>query len=627
MVSRPKDSYVWVMACYVCLIILLSDVDSSENMFESAVFRTVETVMGVVVYTLISVFLWPRTNLGAIKQSSAALAKALWDVCRAGRDTLVGEQKPEASYAELQGKVVQRLAQYEKVLVAEGSESYEVGEQRHLWEGFHALSTDWLETAGRWQSGFAELARIDVRAVFPGLADFFAALDAHFAALPGLRAGRATDTPARAARLEVDPTALKQLSAFDRAAVEVARKEMERVAELTAALVGCARELAGGAVSGDAASAWPSTGRANRSTWLPVPDWDHVRCATFVAATTGVGFLIWILFDPPGHSAWFQLSGTIALLVAGTPQLRASKLIAPVAVTSAICLAIYVLVMPQLSSFLGLGTLLFLCMFLVHYFLKGMARFFCAMGILNMLQIQNEQVYSFYVMVNIFLFLIMGFTFLYVMSYLLGSPRPEKSMLRMLGRFFRSAEFLISRTGTDASRESLVEQWRIAFHQRQLQSMPAKLAAWGTAIDRTQCPDTTPAHIQALVVSLQALVQRLEQLVDAGGSGREAALVREVRDELAIWHAGLEALFGSWARHPEAEPVAALAQRLQRQLAKLETRLAEVINHGGRELSADTGEQFFRLLGGYRGVSEAALAYAGVAQSINWSQWREERFS
>ena len=75
MVSRPKDSYVWVMACYVCLIILLSDLDSSENMFESAVFRTVETVMGVVVYTLISVFLWPRTNLGAIKQSSAALAR------------------------------------------------------------------------------------------------------------------------------------------------------------------------------------------------------------------------------------------------------------------------------------------------------------------------------------------------------------------------------------------------------------------------------------------------------------------------------------------------------------------------------------------------------------------------
>ena len=130
MVSRAKDSYVWVMACYVCLIIVLSsDLDSSENAFESAVFRTVETVMGVVVYTLISLFLWPRTNLGAIKETSAALASAMWDVCRSGRDTLVGDRQPaEASYATLQGKVVQRLAQYAKVLTAEGSESYEVSE-------------------------------------------------------------------------------------------------------------------------------------------------------------------------------------------------------------------------------------------------------------------------------------------------------------------------------------------------------------------------------------------------------------------------------------------------------------------------------------------------------------------
>jgi hypothetical protein len=44
-------------------------------------------------------------------------------------------------------------------------------------------------------------------------------------------------------------------------------------------------------------------------------------------------------------------------------------------------------------------------------------------------------------------------------------------------------------------------------------------------------------------------------------------------------------------------------------------------------MNQEEGELFFRLLGGYRGVSEAALAYAGAAQPINWSQWREERFS
>ena len=190
---------------------------------------------------------------------------------------------------------------------------------------------------------------------------------------------------------------------------------------------------------------------------LPVPDWDHLRSAAFVTATTAVGFLIWILFDPPGHSGWFQFSGTIALLVALVPQLRASKLIGPVAVTSAICLAIYVFVMPQLSTFLGLGSLLFITMFLVCYFLSGMARFFACMAILNILQIQNHQVYSFVAMANAYIFFVMVFAFLFVMSYLLSSPRPEKAVLHLLNRFFRSAEFLMSRKAANPGRESAIE--------------------------------------------------------------------------------------------------------------------------------------------------------------------------
>ena len=147
-------------------------------------------------------------------------------------------------------------------------------------------------------------------------------------------------------------------------------------------------------------------------------------------------------------------------MVALVPQLRASLLIAPVAVTSAICLAIYVFVMPQLSSFLGLGSLLFISMFLNCYFLSGMARFFASMAMLNILQIQNQQVYSFVAMVNAYIFFVMSFAFLFVMSYLLGSPRPEKAVLHLLDRFFRSAEFLMSRKAAEAGRESGMNRWR-----------------------------------------------------------------------------------------------------------------------------------------------------------------------
>jgi uncharacterized membrane protein YccC len=627
MVSRQKDSYLWVMAGYVCLMILLSDLDSSANMFESAVFRTVETVMGVVVYTLIAVFLWPLTNLGAIKKSSAELAATLGHIYRAGRDTMLGHAAPEAGFQGLQAKVVPQLAQFGQVLQAEGSESYEVSQARRLWERFHGLSTALLETAGRWQSGFAELERIDVRAVFPELSAFFAELDSRFAVLPQLLAGRSTGYLPRTILLDADPAELERLAGFDRAAVEVARKEMERLEELTAALVECARELEGHAASGGRAKPMLAPGVRDRATRLPVPDWDHLRSAAFVAATTGVGFLIWILFDPPGHSGWFQFSGTIALIVAAVPPLRASRLIAPVAVSSAICLAIYVFVMPQLSSFLGLGLLLFTCMFLNCYFLSGMARFFSSMAILNILQIQNQQVYSFAAMANVFIFLVMGFTFLFVMSYLLGSPRPEKVVLHLLDRFFRSAEFLMSRKAPEPGRVSGLERWRIVFHQRQLRSLPAKLAAWGKAIDRKRFPDNAPEQIQALVTSVQTLVYRIEQFLETGSVYRAKPLSPELREDVKTWQAGIENIFSAWARKPEAEPVAALRQRLETGLVRLEERIEEVVNRAGGEVSREEGENFFQVLGGYRGISEAALAYAGAAQVINWSHWREERFS
>ena len=627
MVSRQKNSYFWVMAGYVCLMILLSDLDSSANMFESAVFRTVETVMGVVVYTLIAVFLWPLTNLGAIRKSGAGLATTLGEIYRLGRETMLDQPAPAADFHALNGKVATQLTQFGQVLQAEGSESYEVNQTRQLWERFQEMSSALLETTWRWHSGLVELDRIDVQAVFPELLVFFSELDARFAALPEWLAGRSPGDRPHPIRLETDPVALKRLSSFDRAAVEVARQEMLRLDAQTAALLECARELQSPEASGRKTKPILTPVVQERATRLPVPDWDHLRSAAFVAATTGVGFLIWIVFNPPGHSGWFQLSGTIALLVALAPTLRASRLIPLVALSSAICLAIYVFVMPQLSSFLGLGTLLFICMFANCFFLDGMARFFGSMAILNILQIQNEQVYSFYAMANVYLFLVMGFAFLFAMSYLLGSPRPEKVVFRLMDRFFGSARFLMSRVDPEQQRQTGWERWRIAFHRRQLRSIPAKLAAWSKAIDRSLFPENTPEQIQAMVTGVQVLVYRLEQFLEAGSVCHTEPLSGELRDDIWAWRISLETIFGKWARNPEAESVAALKQRLETGLTRLEERIAEVVNRAGDDGNRVEGKHFFRLLGGYRGVSEAALAYAAAAQTINWTHWREERFS
>jgi len=146
MVSRPKTSYFWVMACYVCLIILLSDIDSRRICSRARSFEPSRRCWGPGVHADCGVRLAPNEP-GAIKKSSAELAAALTDSYRAARDMMLSRRSPEAGFQGLQVQVAQQLARFGQVLQAEGSESYEVSEVRHLWERFQKLSTAVLETA------------------------------------------------------------------------------------------------------------------------------------------------------------------------------------------------------------------------------------------------------------------------------------------------------------------------------------------------------------------------------------------------------------------------------------------------------------------------------------------------
>ena len=66
MLRSRSHGYMWNVMGFVCLVILLTGPSSSESLFQHAVFRTMETALGIVVYTLVTVFLWPQTNAGAI---------------------------------------------------------------------------------------------------------------------------------------------------------------------------------------------------------------------------------------------------------------------------------------------------------------------------------------------------------------------------------------------------------------------------------------------------------------------------------------------------------------------------------------------------------------------------------
>ena len=97
--------------------------------------------------------------------------------------------------------------------------------------------------------------------------------------------------------------------------------------------------------------------------------------------------------------------------------------------------------------------------------------------------------------------------------------------------------------------------------------------------------------------------------------------------DVRAWRLKVQEAFRGWSRNSAVAPAEVLRERLTARLGLLEARIEETLNKATEgELSDQDGERFYRLLGAYRGLSEAAIAYADAANEIDWGPWRESRF-
>jgi uncharacterized membrane protein YccC len=627
MIRSKNHTYFWNVAGFVCLVILLTGPASAASDFQHAVFRTLETALGISVYTLITVFLWPVNNAGAIKSSINDLAVTFEDRNQAIWRVISGQTDSD-KLENLHQQSVQQLSQFSQALIAEGSENYEVHEMRPALDQVHQLATLLMESQDRLETNLQEITRLDVKILFPSLEDFFIAQNLR---LDKINQSLKTDKPVEASRpvdLRADKTALRQLSGFDTAAVVIFEKELRRLDSLVAEMLDCVQ-----GIRGNSASVSPQVTHIERSRepslWLPVIDRDHFMGALFPTLCMTAGFLIWIAFNPPGHSAWVQLPATVAMMVGATQQTRTSAFFKPFAIMMTLALAVYVLVLPQLSSFVGLGLTLFMCAFVARYFFSGLAQLAGMVSIIMIISVQNQQSYDFAAQANTLIYVLLAFLLVYAMSYLLGSTRPEKVVLKMTKRFFRSAQFIIPQIIREPNdKPSWLEQWKLAYCRNEMATLPAKLEAWGKSIDSRLFPNTSQEHIGHLVTSLQSIVYRFEELQSAKRSSQiNQTTTGQFVAGLRKWAEELEFTFERWSEWPDASGDDRRRQKIKAWLPAFERRTEESLLRSGNEIPEDARENLYRFLGGLRGLSRATLNYAQVRHHVDWDQWREERFS
>ena len=243
MMTGRKRQYFWYASGFICVSIAVN-ASNSLTAFQIAVERTQETGTGILVYSLISALLWPRSSRDALEDASRRLFAVQGQLYRAYRGLMRGEGRPEDSRPQRMQEL-RLLKQVEVLLNAAETDSYEVWEVRHQWRLFHQQSTALMETLGHWRMSLPEIEPLDLTRLLPDLDALHSELDLRFAQIERMLDGQAPDRMPQAVTLAVDKAEMRALTRFQQAAVVVTKSQLDRLEALSRSLFDCVRDLRG----------------------------------------------------------------------------------------------------------------------------------------------------------------------------------------------------------------------------------------------------------------------------------------------------------------------------------------------------------------------------------------------
>ncbi len=621
MVKNEKYFYLWNVAGFATLAILGTHQMSSGSIFEYAVARGLETTLGIIVYTVVTVLIWPDSNIATLKQGAINLISTQAKILG-----LLGSQdgsdKAKKTIRQTVERESQLLVALKQSFYAKGSETYEVQEAAEFWKELYTLSIKLSQSFKNLNNSYWSLRNIDLDKIIPKIDQHRQEISRRFELAEDILQKGTRELQITPIVLELNEDYLKSLAPFDQLAFASSKKEFDKVAELSQKILECANDL-----MNDSVTKAPTPKRPVSIYERLVPDIERLKSIIFIGSFTLACFAIWFYFDPPGHMFWIQIPPTIAMIVVAVPQMKFNAMIVPAMIIYPIFMMIDFIIMPQLSSMIELAPLLAISMFCVFYFLTGGYKVLGVVAISTKMIINNHQIYDFSSSTNMVLVSIGSYVLVYIFSYILSTPRPQRALLSLTHRYFRGAEFLISEIQSNENKGHWAEL-KTAFYRYELRTLPLKIKAWSKAINHKHYPNNSVDEIDDLLVNIYSLTSSLEEWFIASRQQLPKHVLTETREELTMWHTGIKHAFKDYNNDLDSS----LSTQMESVLIHYTKTLESIINkHEAQikqlDISVQEKEDFYRLVGSYLGLNRSLISYATAAEQINWKHWEEEFFA
>ncbi|MGE5322965.1 MAG: FUSC family protein, partial [Actinomycetota bacterium] len=361
MMGGTSRWYFWNIAAAGVPMLAFSGGPESVNAFDIVVLRAQMTVLGIVVYSLVSVLLWPSSTADLFEEAVKNLASAQHQMFRG----YLAQQSKQSVDSDLQGlrnQVVRGAGGLTDLLNGAELDSLVIWETRHAWRQCIGQFSELNTRLDHWRHAFEALREIEVERMAPAFSAYTAEIDTRFGQIERMLAGSPPTTELREISLQLDPEQASQLSHFHRASIVFALNQLQEIGRLTQALFERIRGIRGFAAERSSLpkGARPGPGRSF--------DLDRAASVLRMLSSLWLALLVWIyLPDVPAYSAFMAMVCAIALMLMIMPQVPVVTLAQPIFLSILFAAVLHIFIMPQLNGFAGLAVMLFMVTFVLSY--------------------------------------------------------------------------------------------------------------------------------------------------------------------------------------------------------------------------------------------------------------------
>ncbi|WP_415405773.1 FUSC family protein [Sulfurovum sp. CS9] len=440
-----------------------------DNVFIFGIDKTYMTIVGIIIYTLVGIFLWP-VNLKDTSAENAAALSILQSKLYIQRD---GEKKERKA---LHQKMISKEQLLGTSIIASDSSSMEMNFSKTQWYDIvHSYKKiDELLTLLSYHD---KASYVDE---FPSYVTNYQTIDTEILglleALPlAWKEQKEIEIP-EALNYEYNISKVKELSQLDRADMSTTISDMVK---LHTQLCKLAQKLNSLISPMPTLFTLEDIPKPATFLWFDMEDLKG-SLITFIVFWTAT--LLWIYVNPPGGFMIVLLATALSVLTTFSP-LKPSLLIIIFSLSFVFATVMYIFVLPNLHYAWELGLFIFVYSFIGFYFINPMLAVFFLLGTAT-LGINNTMSYNFDIFL-IILFMFYAFLFLLLLFYYIPfSTKPEHLFLVMKKRFFKLSQILLQRSSNLTNDNgSFLGKMRAKYSKIHLMGTVKKMQLWASKVD------------------------------------------------------------------------------------------------------------------------------------------------